>query len=125
MRALLLFLSLWLAACVPSGVVLQDMRHVQGDEWRRDDHMTFVLDSAAEGHQLWVMARVNGRFYYDTLWLKVGRDTIGIPATAMRGKSLRQGEWRVGRAHSGKLTIMHLMHSNPLPGVTEVGVKVE
>lgn len=115
-----------MAACMPQGVVRHDMQALPEEGWRRQDTVSFDIDSTHAGCELRLCLRVNSATLpYDTIYLRVDGDTLTVPIKSMAGTSLKQGELTLGTAHPGRYDIIHLMRRDPLPGVHEVGIKLK
>lgn len=119
---LAIFAALAAVSCT-DGALRHEMRHMPQDGWRRQDTVTFLIDSAEAGARLSVCIRADRTMPYDTLWLRLGADTLAVPSSAFKGQGLRQCEYPAGIARPGRLSIIHLMRRAPLPGVREVGIK--
>ncbi len=129
-------------ACTNNIGTVQKCRHIDHRQWYADDTVSVLLPPAVETglYNECYMLRTDRNYPYEELFLKVEHkftspdktfcDTICLhPSDSSTGVNLlqyvsAQNVLHLVSGQHGEIRITHLMHRNPLPSVSDVGVCV-
>ncbi len=144
---LLAVIALMLLSCDP-GRIFDDMKKIPGNEWRAAEPVTFsmTIDDTLELTNVFIQVRNTTQYPFSNLFLFIttlgpggqpGRDTLECTLAAPDGKwtgsgrglkenrfLLKQG-MRWPRKGVYSFEIQQAMRTDPLPGIADVGLRVE
>lgn len=129
-------------ACVDTASTTQEFRHIDHRLWYAEDTVTLSVTPIGKTglYAERYMLRTDHNYPYEELFLKVEHrlaspdmtlcDTVCLhPVDSSAGTYLLQyvsqpKELHLVNGQHGEICVTHLMHRNPLPAISDVGVSV-
>lgn len=130
--------ALLLVAC-GTDIYYHKYQHINSDGWDKSDTVQFIFETSFPTDQQYeyhIGIRHNDSYPYRDIWLAIGTDTAHIYLADKNGNwigngigQMRQLEIPINLHNTAdsitQINVIHLMEQNPLPGLHDIGLRIE